>query len=214
LERLLPRFTTPFETYEGAWCRASGTARRIHVPSTGMVYSDMFVVIADESCGLLRPAITSSRGLGSLLRSSLEDRLRYTPSDCFETFPFPEDFETTRNLSRPAATTTSSAPRSWSGTTRADEDLQPLPRSQRALARHRPPARVARRDWTGFPRRLRLDRLQPTCDFLLDYVEEEDEERGGRAKKKPYRYRWPTTPRRGPRPPARPHKERAEQERL
>jgi len=25
--------------------------------------------------------------------SSLEDRLRYTPSDCFETFPFPVDFE-------------------------------------------------------------------------------------------------------------------------
>jgi hypothetical protein len=34
--------------------------------------------------------------------------------------------------------------------------------------------------------------LQPTWDFLLDYVEEEDEEgTGGRAKKKPYRYRWP-----------------------
>ena len=27
------------------------------------------------------------------LASSLEDRLRYTPSDCFETFPFPENFE-------------------------------------------------------------------------------------------------------------------------
>jgi hypothetical protein len=26
--------------------------------------------------------------------STLEDRLRYTPSDCFETFPFPEGFET------------------------------------------------------------------------------------------------------------------------
>ena len=26
--------------------------------------------------------------------SSLEDRLRYTPSDCFETFPFPENWET------------------------------------------------------------------------------------------------------------------------
>src|SRR5581483_8338411 len=24
--------------------------------------------------------------------SSLEDRLRYTPSDCFETYPFPEGF--------------------------------------------------------------------------------------------------------------------------
>jgi hypothetical protein len=26
--------------------------------------------------------------------STLEDRLRYTPSDCFRTFPFPENFET------------------------------------------------------------------------------------------------------------------------
>lgn len=30
--------------------------------------------------------------------STLEDRLRYTPSDCFETFPFPPDFETSGAL--------------------------------------------------------------------------------------------------------------------
>jgi hypothetical protein len=30
--------------------------------------------------------------------SSLEDRLRYTPSDCFETFPFPSDWQTNRVL--------------------------------------------------------------------------------------------------------------------
>ncbi|MCG3134079.1 MAG: hypothetical protein HMLKMBBP_01365 [Planctomycetes bacterium] len=30
--------------------------------------------------------------------SSLEDRLRYTPSDCFETFPFPENWETDPRL--------------------------------------------------------------------------------------------------------------------
>jgi hypothetical protein len=30
--------------------------------------------------------------------SSLEDRLRYSPSDCFETFPFPADFETNASL--------------------------------------------------------------------------------------------------------------------
>ena len=30
--------------------------------------------------------------------SSLEDRLRYTPSDCFETFPFPENWETDPTL--------------------------------------------------------------------------------------------------------------------
>ena len=30
--------------------------------------------------------------------SSLEDRLRYTPTDCFETFPFPEDWESLSRL--------------------------------------------------------------------------------------------------------------------
>ena len=30
--------------------------------------------------------------------SSLEDRLRYTPSDCFETFPFPDGWETHQSL--------------------------------------------------------------------------------------------------------------------
>jgi hypothetical protein len=32
--------------------------------------------------------------------------------------------------------------------------------------------------------------LKPTCEFLLDY-EEEDEESSGRQRKKPWRYRWP-----------------------
>ena len=34
------------------------------------------------------------------LGSSLEDRLRYTASDCFDTFPFPSDFETHAELER------------------------------------------------------------------------------------------------------------------
>jgi len=34
--------------------------------------------------------------------------------------------------------------------------------------------------------------LQPACEFLLDYEEEEDEEpASGRGRKKPWRYRWP-----------------------
>jgi len=34
--------------------------------------------------------------------------------------------------------------------------------------------------------------LKPTCAFLLDYEEDEDqEETGGRQRKKPWRYRWP-----------------------
>jgi LmbE family N-acetylglucosaminyl deacetylase len=35
--------------------------------------------------------------------------------------------------------------------------------------------------------------IQPTCEFLLDYEDEEDEggEGTGRRRKKPWRYRWP-----------------------
>ena len=35
--------------------------------------------------------------------------------------------------------------------------------------------------------------LKPTCEFLLDYEEDEDEDETGgtRRRKKPWRYRWP-----------------------
>src|SRR5207302_9925082 len=34
--------------------------------------------------------------------------------------------------------------------------------------------------------------LQPTCEFLLDYEEDEEDDTGhARKKKKPWRYRWP-----------------------
>src|SRR5262249_40575169 len=33
--------------------------------------------------------------------------------------------------------------------------------------------------------------LVPTCEFLLDYEEDEDEEDGASRRKKPWRYRWP-----------------------
>ena len=52
--------------------------------------------------------------------SSMKDDLRYTPSDCFETFPFPRELGDAALPSKPPARpTTSSAPRSWSATTRA-----------------------------------------------------------------------------------------------
>ncbi|MFM9962287.1 MAG: Eco57I restriction-modification methylase domain-containing protein [Planctomycetaceae bacterium] len=56
----------------------------------GMVYSEQLVVFADST--FLAFSILQSR-LHELwarfFSSSLEDRLRYTPSDCLETFPFP-----------------------------------------------------------------------------------------------------------------------------
>ncbi len=64
-----------------------------------MVYADSTIVFPVTThaafCALQsRPHEVWTRFFGS----SLEDRLRYTPSDCFETFPFPDNWETRPDL--------------------------------------------------------------------------------------------------------------------
>ena len=62
------------------------------LPST-YVYAHSLAVVSDQSYQMF--CILQSRVHEVWARffgSSLEDRLRYTPSDCFETFPFPEDW--------------------------------------------------------------------------------------------------------------------------
>ena len=63
------------------------------------VFSHSLIVFATNSdaafCSLQsRPHEIWTRFFGS----SLEDRLRYTPTDCFETFPFPMDWESSLSL--------------------------------------------------------------------------------------------------------------------
>ncbi len=121
--------------------------------------------------------------------SSLEDRLRYTPSDCFETFPFPENWE-----SCPALEAAGEAYYDLRAALMA-ENNEGLTKTYNRF--HDPDERDSRID------RLRqlhaaMDRVVleaygwtdiPTdCEFLLDY--EIDEETWGK-KKKPWRYRWP-----------------------
>ena len=121
--------------------------------------------------------------------SSMKDDLRYTPSDCFETFPFPEHWET-----RPALEAAGREyhdfraallVRSGAGLTRTynrfhdphenDPDVARLRGLHAALDR----AVLDAYGWRDVP---------TDCDFLLDYAI--DEETWG-GKKKPYRYRWP-----------------------
>ena len=64
-----------------------------------MVYAESMIVFPLTSYAALcalqsRPHEVWVRFFGS----SLEERLRYTPSDCFETFPFPEGWETHPDL--------------------------------------------------------------------------------------------------------------------
>ncbi len=121
--------------------------------------------------------------------SSMEDRLRYTPSDCFETFPFPEDWET-----HPALEEAGEAYYEFRAALMV-ENNEGLTRTYNRF--HDPDERDPRieelRRLHAVMDRAVLDaygwRNIPTrCEFLLDY--DIDEETWGR-KKKPWRYRWP-----------------------
>jgi hypothetical protein len=63
------------------------------------VPAESLVVLADEE--IARFAVVQSTVheiWARMMASSLEDRLRYTPSDCFETFPFPADYRNSPKL--------------------------------------------------------------------------------------------------------------------
>ena len=121
--------------------------------------------------------------------SSLGDGLRYTPSDCFETFPFPENYETHTELEAAGKEyyefRAALMVRNNEGLTKTynrfhnpeerDIEITKLRELHAAMDR----AVLDAYGWCDIP----ID-----CDFLLDY-EIDEEEWGNR--KKPYRYRWP-----------------------
>jgi hypothetical protein len=121
--------------------------------------------------------------------SSLEDRLRYTPSDCFETFPFPEHWEANSDLEAIGEVyydlRAALMVRNDEGLTKTynrfhdPEERDPDIARLRELHAEMDRAVLDAYGWSG---------LDPTCEFLLDY--EIDEEAWG-DRKKPYRYRWP-----------------------
>jgi hypothetical protein len=126
--------------------------------------------------------------------SSIKDDLRYTPSDCFETFPFPEGFETHPLLESAGKEyyefRAALMVKNNEGLTKTynrfhdPHERSPEIKKLRELHAAMDRAVLDAYGWTD---------LQPTCEFLLDYEEEEDEEESSRArkKKKPWRYRWP-----------------------
>jgi hypothetical protein len=126
--------------------------------------------------------------------ASLEERLRYTPSDCFETFPFPTNWENNPQLEA-------------IGKEYYEYRAQLMISNNQGLTTtynrfHDPDeydsAILKLRDLHNQCDRAVLDAygwtdLQPVCEFLLDYEDEEettDESTNKRQKKKPYRYRW------------------------
>ena len=160
----------------------------------GMVYSQTMIVFPLSEyaafCALQsRPHELWARFFGS----SMKDDLRYTPSDCFETFPFPERWETHPGLEAAGKAyydfRAALMVENNEGLTRTynrfhdpdetDPDIAELRTLHTAMDR----AVLNAYGWRDIP---------TACEFLLDY--EIDEEEWGR-RKKPYRYRWPDTTR-------------------
>lgn len=148
---------------------------------------------ASFACLQSRPHEVWARFFGS----SLEDRLRYTPSDCFETFPFPTNFESNPELE-------------VAGKAYYEFRAALMVRNDEGLTKtynrfHDPDERSADilqlRDLHDAMDRAVLAAYGPPfstlavpkCQFLLDYEDDEDEDEpaGKRRKKKPWRYRWP-----------------------
>ena len=123
--------------------------------------------------------------------SSLEDRLRYTPSDCFETFPFPAAWETHPVLEAAGKAyyeyRAELMVENYEGMTRTYNRFHDMYETDPRIAELRQLHAAMDRavldayGWHDIP---------TDCEFILDY--EIDEATWGR-KKKPYRYRWPDT---------------------
>ena len=121
--------------------------------------------------------------------SSMEDDLRYTPSDCFETFPFPENWETD-----PALEAAGKAYYEFRAALMVEND-EGLTKTYNRFhdPDERDPEILKLRELHAAMDRAVLDAygwsdIPTDCEFLLDY--EIDEEEWGN-KKKPWRYRWP-----------------------
>ena len=124
--------------------------------------------------------------------SSMKDDLRYTPSDCFDTFPFPLGSE-------------SSAVLEEVGRVYYDFRAQMMIRHQQGLTTvynwfHDPNSECPeipelRRLHDAMDRAV-LDAygwtdIQPRCEFIPEFEDAEDEDDEGRPVRKKYRYRWP-----------------------
>jgi hypothetical protein len=124
--------------------------------------------------------------------SSLEDRLRYTPSDCFETFPFPQDYGWNENLARVGQAYYEERAKLMrarnEGLTitynRMHDPEEQVPGVQQLRELHDTMDRAVldAYGWTD---------IQPKCEFTPEFDDQDEEDENGRPRKKKYRYRWP-----------------------
>ena len=159
------------------------------LPNT-LVYAERLIVFplpTDAAFCVLqsRPHEIWARFFGS----SLKDDLLYTPSDCFETFPFQPGWKTNGVLDAAGKAYHHHRAALMIGNNEGltktynrfhdPNEMSPAIQALRDLQTAMDRAVLEAYGWSDVP---------TDCEFLLDY--EIDEESWG-TKKKPYRYRWP-----------------------
>ena len=159
--------------------------------SARMVFANTLAVLAHDThaafCALQsRPHEIWARFFGS----SMKDDLRYTPSDVFETFPFPHGWNTDPTLEAAGQAyyrfRADLMARNNEGLTKTynrfhdPEEHDPGIVRLRALHAAMDRAVLNAYGWTDIP---------TECEFVLDHPS--DEEESSSRRKKPYRYRWP-----------------------
>jgi hypothetical protein len=158
---------------------------------TGTVFADSMVIFAfDKYAALCMLQSRPHEGWARFFASSMKDDLRYTPEDCFETFPFPDRWEADEALE---------------GAGRAYYEFRAalMLRKNEGLTTtynrfHNPveddPEIIQLRELHGTMDRAVLAaygwRDIPTdCEFIPDYFDESPD--GGDPIPKSVRYRWP-----------------------
>jgi hypothetical protein len=170
-------------------CGASAHANFTLLPAR-KVFAHSLVVLPFSSnaalaCLQSRPHETWTR----FFASSMKDDLRYTPSTCFETFPFPKDFESNEALEH-------------AGREYYDFRAALMVKNDEGLTKtynrfhdrdNREPDIVRLRELHAAMDRAVLDAygwtdIKTDCDFFADYTEEDED---GNEIEKSIRYRWP-----------------------
>ncbi len=158
--------------------------------SSGTVYSEQVIVFPFDTYAAFCALQSRAHEIWArFFGSSMKDDLRYTPSDCFETFPFPEHWESDPSLEQAGrayyehrATLMVANDEGLTKTyNRFHDPGEHDPGIERLRQLHAEMDRAVLRAY-GF------DHIPTGCEFLLDYEIDEQE---WRNRRKPYRYRWP-----------------------
>jgi hypothetical protein len=174
-------------------CRVSPHLSIVRVSSRIVGADSLDYITLNSSCAF---AVLQSRIheiWARFMASSMKDDLRYTPSDCFETFPFPKNYESNAKLEEVGEAyyqyRAELMIKNGEGLTKTYNhfhEQQPAEEIKRLRQLHDQMDRAVL-DAYGWKD------LKPVCESQPEFEEDDepDEPESGRAPKKKYRYRWP-----------------------